>query len=137
MSYIVSLQILLCNVLTVGLDYSLSSETSFIPLFSCMTLLWTESRIIPNVLNEVSINPIRCSSSSLIWPAQENKKLNICGNTYLCMQEQNLNWHAYYCITVKKGNHIFTKTLKQFQENKVNFELTSMICNRSRIPFPH
>lgn len=73
------------NVLDVGLDYSLSSETSFVPLLTCMTSLWRESKIIPNLLNEVSINPIRCSSSSLIWPAQANEKFSIPAKIYTCI----------------------------------------------------
>ena len=56
------------------IDDSLSIETSFVPLFTCITSLWTESRIIANLLNEVSIIPIRCSSSSLTWPDPQIKE---------------------------------------------------------------
>lgn len=54
--------------------YLLSNATSFIPLFTCMTSLWIESKIIPSLLNDVSIIPILCSSSSLIWPACTKKE---------------------------------------------------------------
>lgn len=49
-------------------QYLLSSANSFVPLLACMMSLCIESKIIPDLLKEVSIIPILCSSSSLIWP---------------------------------------------------------------------
>ena len=60
----------------------LSIKNSFIPLFTCMTSLWIESKIIPNLVNEVSIIPILCSRSSPIWPAQANHNLIFCASTW-------------------------------------------------------
>ena len=74
------------------IDYSLSSETSFVPFFTCMTSLWTESNIIPNLLNEVSIIPIRCSNSSLIWPAQADKRIGFLLKSRLTHTQQEFDW---------------------------------------------